>query len=314
MSSEKKVRFGIQTPQEGATYAALKAHWQEAEKLGYDSIWLDDHFFSVATARTDDQLECWTTLAGLAEATSKIRFGALVTCNSFRQPSLLAKISSAVDVISGGRLEFGFGAGWFEAEHIAYGFPFPKPSERMAKADEALQIIKKMWTEESPSFEGRYYTIKDAVNQPKPVQKPHPPIWIGGTGEKLLLRLVAKYANVWNTGLSPADYKQKIQVLNEHCAAVGRDPNEIEKTWFGQTIVYDDPVKGRQRVEARAQRQGVSVEEFSKRVLWGTTEECIEKLNQWVDVGVTHFIFMFGRVDDLRSTRLFAEKVMPAFK
>ncbi len=171
MTTQRRVRFGIQTPQEGASYAALAEHWREAERLGYDTVWLDDHFYGVVTPPHADQLEAWVTLAALARETSRIRFGILVGCNSYRSPALVAKMAASLDVISGGRLEFGLGAGWFEQEYRAYGYDFPPVKQRLEQLAEALEICVRMWRDDRATFAGKHYRVEEAWNRPQPVQK-----------------------------------------------------------------------------------------------------------------------------------------------
>ncbi|HEY8515911.1 MAG TPA: LLM class F420-dependent oxidoreductase [Candidatus Binatia bacterium] len=313
-SNQRRVRFGIQTPQEGASYAAIAAHWKEAERLGYDTVWLDDHFYGVVTPPGADQLESWVTMAALARETSTIRFGTLVGCNSYRNPALVAKMAASLDQISGGRLEFGLGAGWYEQEYVGYGYEFPPIKQRLEQLGEALEICVRMWTEDRASFTGKHYRIEQAYNRPQPVQKPHPPIVIGGGGEKVLLRLVARYASVWNMSGSPAEMQHKMQVLDRHCADLGRDPSEIERSWFGPLLIDDDPERLARRLAKRSANTGEAAQTIDSRMIAGTPEQVIARIREYVAIGVTHFIAMFGRVDDLRSTRLFAEKVIPAFR
>jgi F420-dependent oxidoreductase-like protein len=313
MSNDRRVRFGIQTPQEGASYAALAEHWREAERLGYDTIWLDDHFYGVVLPPHAEQLESWVTLAALARETSRIRFGTLVGCNSYRNPALVAKMAASLDVISGGRLEFGLGAGWFQKEYEDYGYEFPPIKQRLAQFAEALEICVRMWRDDRASFAGQHYRIDGAWNRPQPVQKPHPPIVIGGSGEKVLLKLVARYAQVWNMGGSPAEFVHKRKILDLHCADVGRDPREIERSWFGPLLIDDDPERLDRRLKKRAAAAGVGAA-LDERMIAGTPEQVIARIREFTAIGVTHFIAMFGRVDDLRATRMFAEKVIPAFR
>lgn len=224
-----KIRFGAILPLNQVNFTNLKSEALECEKLGFHAIWLSDHFFPFPLygASSMPRLECWTSLSGLASVTKKLRLGTLVLCNSYREPSVLAKMASTLDNISNGRLEFGIGAGWFEAEYRAYGIPFENAPVRISRLREGIQVIKKMWTEENPRFEGKYYTIRDAFCNPKPVQEPHPPIWIGGSGEKLLLRVVAEFADGCNvagwTG-KPKDFKQKIAILEKTLSFYGKRP------------------------------------------------------------------------------------------
>jgi F420-dependent oxidoreductase-like protein len=306
----RRIHFGIQTPIEGATFAALARHWQTAERVGYDTVWLDDHFYGVVTPPSDNSLECWTLMAALARETSTLRFGTLVVCNNYRHPPLLAKMTASLDHISNGRLEFGLGAGWYEQEYRGYGYDFPPIGTRLAQLDEALQVCKLMWTDERASFTGRHYRVADAWCNPKPLQKPYPPIMIGGGGEKVLLRIVATHADRWNFGGSVADFRRKVAILDAHCRAVGRDPTAIERTWFGNILIEPNEERLQQRLAKRAARGGA----YPLQAIVGTPAAVIARINEYVALGVTHFIAMFGRVENLGATELFAREVIPAFR
>lgn len=309
-----RVRFSIQTPLEGATFDALARHWQAAERLGYDSVWLDDHFYGVITPPWDNALECWTLMAALARETSTVRFGTLVGCNGYRYPPLLAKMASSVDHISNGRLEFGLGAGWYEQEFTAYGYEFPDIGTRLRQLDEALRICKLMWTEEKATFRGRHYRVQEAWCNPKPVQKPHPPIMIGGGGEKVLLRIVARHADRWNFGGGVGEFRQKLAVLDAHCQAVGRDRASIEKSWFGNVVIEANEERLQRRLAKRRARTGAAADQLDERTISGTPPVVIARIKEFVALGVTHFIAMFGRVERLDATELFAREIMPAFR
>lgn len=308
------VHFGLQTPQEGATYEALAAHWREADRLGFDSVWLDDHFYSVVRPRSEPQMEAWTLLAPLVRETQRIRVGILVTCNAYRSPALLAKMAATVDVLSNGRLIHGIGAGWFADEYEGYGYEFPNTRTRLAQLEESLELQTTLWTADRPTFDGRFYRLRDAWCEPRPVQRPYPPILIGGSGEKVLLRLVARFAAMWNCPGEPAELGRKIGILREHCAVEGRDFDEIVRTWFGTVIVDVDAARVRARLERVSAAWGMSPEAFAARSLVGTPTEVIDRIHAYQAVGVNGFIGMFGRVDDLRTTRLMAERVLPAFR
>src|SRR5881398_3525047 len=187
---------GIPDPVEA--YETMTRVAQEADALGFDSIWLYDHFHTVPTPTQEVTFECWTSTAALARDTKRVRIGQLVTCNGYRNPALMAKMASTVDVLSHGRLDFGIGAGWYQEEFEAFSYPFPDGPERLRMLDEALQIIHAMWKEPYATFEGKYYQVRGAINEPKGVQKPHPPIWVGGGGEKVTLKLVAQYGDASN--------------------------------------------------------------------------------------------------------------------
>ena len=220
------------------SYAELERFWRVADELGFYGVWNDDHFYgpeavggSVARDYRKDRLEGWTTLAAMATVVRRARIGCMVTGVTYRHPAVLAKMAVTVDHISGGRLEFGLGAGWHEAEHRGYGIPFPPAGQRVAMLDEALQVIKALWTEDTANFDGTYFRLQDAVCNPKPVQKPHPPIIVAGHGEKKSLRVVARHADEWNaTSADLADWSRRNQVLTSHCNAIGRAPLAIRRS------------------------------------------------------------------------------------
>ncbi len=202
----------------------------EAEE-SLTGFWLFDHFVPINGHIEGPCMDGWTLLAGLAAATRRVRLGLMVGCNGYRHPAVLAKIATTIDHISNGRLDMGLGAGWFETEYRMYGIPFPPPAQRIRELDEACQLIKLLWTEQVASFEGRYYTLTAARHEPKPVQKPHPPLVIGGAGEQLTLRVVARHADIYNlSGSTPDKVVHKSRVLEEHCAAIGRDPGQIRRS------------------------------------------------------------------------------------
>jgi F420-dependent oxidoreductase-like protein len=220
------------------SYAVLERFWRMADELGFYGVWNDDHFYgpeavgqAVARDYRKDRLEGWTTLAAMATVVRRARIGCMVTGVTYRHPAVLAKMAVTVDHISGGRLEFGLGAGWHEAEHRGYGIPFPPAVQRVAMLDEALQVIKALWTEDTANFAGTYFRLEDAVCNPKPVQKPYPPIIVAGHGEKKSLRVVARHADEWNaTSAEPADWSRRNQVLTGHCNAIGRAPSAIRRS------------------------------------------------------------------------------------
>lgn len=224
--------FGIKTAPQHTTYEDMLSIWQAADaESTLEHAWLFDHFYPIVGDTTGPCLEGWSVLSAFAALTNRIRIGLMVTGNTYRHPAVLANIAATVDVISRGRLDFGIGAGWNEQEHSAYGIELYKPGERIRRLGEACEVIKRLFTEKSATFEGKYYQIKDAYCEPKPVQKPYPPFVIGGGGEQLTLRIVAQYAAIWNIpGGSVEVFKHKSQVLDEHCAAIGRDPKTITRS------------------------------------------------------------------------------------
>lgn len=303
----------------------MKAAALDCERLGYDSIWFTDHL-------TDYRYECWTILSAISQVTSRTRLGTIVLCNNFRNPALLAKMGATLDVISKGRLDFGIGAGWHKDEHEAYGFgDFPSPRVRVAMLREGVEIIKKMWTESKASFKGKHYIVKEAICEPKPVQKPHPPIMIGGGGERLTLKVVAACADKWNYMGSLEQYKHKLSVLEKHCKQLGRDPQEIEKTFFSSLDVYlneDELLRDMKEIYGmsyggRNQVRDLPFEEWlenlQSRSIVGSPEMCIKRIREFKDLGVTNFIFRSVRpIPNLKKRRknikTLAEEVISQIK
>jgi alkanesulfonate monooxygenase SsuD/methylene tetrahydromethanopterin reductase-like flavin-dependent oxidoreductase (luciferase family) len=226
-------------------------------------------------------------------------------------------MSSTLDVISKGRFELGIGAGWAKTEHEAYDISFGKPRERVERLEEAVTIIKKMWTEESPSFQGKYYSINGAVCEPKPLQKPRPPIWIGGGGEKLTLRAVAKHADGCNfIGLSLEEYKHKLEVLTKHCDSVGRRVSSVKKSWQGGLIIGRNNAELKSKIQSAVKNGNASSSEIeSHSIIVGTPEQCIQRIGEYVDIGVDRFMLSFPEsATDVSGLRLFGKKVLPSFK
>jgi F420-dependent oxidoreductase-like protein len=312
----KKILFGIQTTPQDFTYDELVTIWKDAEALGFDSAWVFDHFIPIMGADTDGAcLEGWTLLSALAAETSKIRVGALVTGNTYRNPAVLAKMATTVDHVSHGRVYLGIGAGWFGFEHRAYGIPFYTDKGRAERLDEALQVITKLWNEDHPSFAGKFYTLEKAPFAPKPVQKPHPPIVIGGQGKKWIVPLVGRYAQGWNApiGLDPEDMKERINIIDAECKRVGRtDCDGIEVSAF--LVLYsisDVPLAGPVlRLGARM----IAGERVQRSILAGSPDEIAKKIQSYVDVGVDHVIMNVQPKYDPDLLRRFAEEVMPRFK
>lgn len=223
------MRFAFKTSPQDTTWAEMLAVWQEADDIElFESGWLFDHFYPISGDSSGPCLEGWSTLAALAQATRRLRLGTLVTGIHYRHPAVLANMVAAIDIISGGRLELGIGAGWNEEESGAYGIELGTPRERSDRLEEACQVLIGLLSEESTSFSGEYFTLTEARCEPKGPQRPHPPICIGGSGEQRTLKTAARYAQHWNfVGGSPQDFARKREILANHCAAIGRDPGEI---------------------------------------------------------------------------------------
>jgi F420-dependent oxidoreductase-like protein len=236
-----RLRWGIKTAPQHTTYDAMLAVWREADQTSaFEHAWLFDHFNPIQGSLDGPCFEGWTLLSALAAQTERLRLGLMVAGNTYRHPAVHAHMAATVDVISGGRLDFGVGAGWNDYEHQSMGIPLYAPGERIRRLGEACEITKRLWTQHLTDFDGRYYQLKEARCEPKPVQQPHPPFVIGGSGEQLTLRVAAQYADIWNiTGPDVETFRHKVRVLHDHCAAVGRNPNEIELSVQAR-ITYDD--------------------------------------------------------------------------
>ncbi|HVS49001.1 MAG TPA: LLM class F420-dependent oxidoreductase [Candidatus Dormibacteraeota bacterium] len=284
---------------------------KEAEQAGFDAIWVYDHFHTVPTPQLETTFECWTSMAALARDTSTIRLGQMVTCNGYRSPSLLAKMASCVDVMSHGRLILGIGAGWYQHEWEAYGYEYPETPERLRMLREALQVVKAMWTQEQAQFDGRYYHLRGAINEPKPVQKPHPPIWIGGAGEKVTLKLVAQYGDACNFNADVETVRHKLDVVREHCEAVGRDYNSVLKTIEFYTILGDR--REVDRVVADTARRTRQEEGFIRSWYpwFGDAERIAQGIGEYVEAGIEYVIVNVPNAFEGGVIRRFAEEVFP---
>ncbi len=258
-------------------------------------------------------LECWTVLAALAVNTSTVRIGPLVSCASYREPSLLAKVAASVDVQSGGRLEFGLGAGWKELEYGAYGYRFPPPGERVDRLEESLEIVQRMWREDVATYEGRYYAIRDALCEPKPVQEGGPPVWVGGYGGRLL-RVVARLADGINMARSPSpeEYAERLEVLEKACREVGRDPDEVRKSHFFFPVVAEAANEEEVvRDFARALRTTEErIRGIGERGYLGEAAGLVDYLQPYVDLGVSHFILALPKGWELPAMRGIHDDVM----
>jgi F420-dependent oxidoreductase-like protein len=235
------LRWGIKTVPQHTTYEAMLRIWQEADRTpAFEHAWLFDHFAPIQGSLDGPCFEGWTLLSALAAQTQRIRVGLMVAGNTYRHPAVHAHMAATVDVISGGRVDVGVGAGWNEYEHASMGIPLYAPGERIRRLGEACEITKRLFTQHLTDFDGRYYQLKEARLEPKPIQKPYPPFVIGGAGEQLTLRVVAQYADVWNSMPATVDeFQHKQRVLREHCAVIGRDPAAIELS-VQTRINYDD--------------------------------------------------------------------------
>ena len=322
-SGMSDVTFGVFMPQgwkmELASINGAEAKWNKsveiallAEQLGFDSIWVYDHFHNVPRPAEEAVFECWTTMAAISQRTSRIRLGQMVGCNSYRSPALLAKITSTLDVISGGRLDWGIGAGWYEQEYRGYGFEFPAPKHRIGMLRECVEIVKSMWTQAETTYDGTYYQLHRANCDPKPLQQPHPPVWIGGGGEQLTLRVVARHADCSNWGGNPEQWARKREILKGHCAAVGRDEETIRKTWGPELFIRETEAE----IVAAGSKSLVAEPFDSWRAgnLVGTPEQVSEKIASYIALGCRGFIPWCSDYPDTTSMELLATQVMPNFR
>jgi F420-dependent oxidoreductase-like protein len=277
------VRLGLKLSPQNCSIDDLRGVWRVADEAGFDHVWGFDHFNPIFAPVEGPIFEGWSLLAAMAEATTTTRIGLMVTGNTYRHPAVLAKMATTVDHLSGGRLEFGLGAAWAEIEHTMLGLPFPPVGQRIRRLGEACTVIRKLWTEEAADFDGRYYTLTGAIANPKPLQDPYPPIWIGGSGEKLTLRVVAEHADVWNAMGPVEECVRKAGVLAEHCEQVGRDPSEIRHST--QLRFDPDDVDG-----AIRELEAFSAAGFTENVLYLASEG-----------------------EPVRAAELAAERVLPHF-
>jgi F420-dependent oxidoreductase-like protein len=301
------MRFGLQIPNftvgetPGALFEGVVAKAAAAEETGFDSVWVMDHFYQLPPmgGPSEPMLDAYTLLGALAARTSRVRLGTMVTGVTYRNPAHLAKIVTTLDIISAGRAILGIGAAWYDVEHEGLGFDFPPDGERLDRLEEALQICRAMFTEEAPSFDGRYYRIHEARNVPPPVQPGGPPILIGGGGEKRTLKLVAQYADMMNIFGDPATVAHKVDVLRRHSADLGRDPSEVTVSRLSTLMLTADAAE----TEATRDfvRQVTGEEPTTSDI--GTADELAARVEELAAAGVEYFIFNMptGTPDTVRS-------------
>lgn len=286
-----RLRFGFQTPPQHVTYRDIEEVWLEADGLGFDSAFVFDHFIPIFSNPDGPCFEGWTLLAALAARTRMMRVGVLVTGNTYRNPALVAKMAATVDHTTNGRLILGLGAGWYERDHEAYGFPFYTPGGRARRLVEAVEVMKDLFTRQSSTLAGKYYTLKDAPFLPTTVQQPHPPILIGGMGPKIIQPLAARQADIWHffvrgEGDRSAQAKRICDNFDRICGEVGRDPDQVEKA-TSVTLASTSP-------EA--------------------VQQCQDEIRALAAVGVRHFILSMRPPYDRAVLRTFAKEVIPAFR
>jgi F420-dependent oxidoreductase-like protein len=306
------IRLGLQIPNftypgvpDAELFERIAAIATTAEGSGFDSVWVMDHLYQIGVVgpRTNAMLESYTLLGGIAARTSRVNLGTLVTGATYRNPALLAKIVTTLDVVSSGRAILGIGAAWNDDEHDGYGFAFPPVPERMERLEEALQICRAMFRGEQPTFEGRHYRTHEALNIPAPVRPGGPPILIGGMGERRTLRLVAQYADACNLFGPPAVVRQKLDVLERHCEEVGRDPAEITKTRLGTLVIAPTQEDAEAKVERLASGRA-DAERLRSAALVGGPTRVAEEVAALLDAGLDGLMFNLPDAEDLEPVRL----------
>ena len=313
VDSNRPIRFGCTLGLENTTWPQIRDACQIIDDLGFDVIWTFDHLIPADPGHTEGPcLEGWSALSAIAMLTQNAKIGCLVTCNTYRHPVVLAKMATTVDILSEGRLIFGIGAGWAELEHTSYGIPFFTTGQRLDHLEEAVQLIKLLWKSDGPvNFQGKHYNLKGSPFDPKPVQQPHPPILIGGGGEKKTLRIVAKYADAMNImGSNPETVTRKFDVLEQHCKDLGRDPNEIERTVSvtfvspGNREEWDRNLKMVDPEDPLAKGGGI-VEDL----------DSMEKyVKQYIGLGADQIVFSLRAPFPLDALRDFSREVIPQFR
>jgi F420-dependent oxidoreductase-like protein len=301
-------------PQQGATYDDLLAVARSAERLGYGAFFRSDHYLGMGTRGEPGPTDAWISLAGLARDTERIRLGTLVTSATFRHPGVLAISVAGVDQMSGGRVELGIGAGWYEEEHAAYGIPFPDTGERFDRLEEALDVITGLWTTtdgEDFSYQGEHYRLVDSPALPKPAQSPRPPVIVGGKGARRTPALAARHADEFNVPFDSVEFTRKqFGRVRDACTAVGRDPD---------SLVYSNALVlccGRSEAELRrrADAIGRDVDELRENGLAGSPDELVERIGQYGEVGASRIYLQMLDLSDLDHLELVAAEVAPQLR
>jgi len=307
-----KLRFGIRIVLYHQSFEPVKNYVLAAERLGYDSIWVNDHLLPIVGTLQKPMLECWTVMSALASVTTKIRLGSLVINNTFRYPQLVAKMASTLDVVSNGRLELGLGAGWFKKEHDMFGLPYRKHSERIEMLEEAIELIESLWTEERTNFNGKFYRARNAICLPKPLQKPHPPLLIGGYSNRIL-DLASEHADKVNfLLLSSKNFAEKANILKEKCKKIGRDYSKITKSVFGEAMVVRSNKEVEEQIKQRLKERKVPLsqaKQYSQKCIIGTPELCIERIKDYSRAGAQEFMLVFPDLDT-KQIKIFADRVI----
>ncbi len=311
------MKIGIFTGPQNVAWSDLRTAWETADHAGFDSGFVWDHLMPLHGSLDNDHFEGWTVLASLAMLTKNLEVGHLVLANTFRHPAVLSKMATTLDHATGGRLVLGIGTGYYPAEHNGYGLPLPSKKERSEMLSESLEILRGLWSPGRFTFHGAYYTIEDAPAEPLPVQSPHPPILLGGAGQRLL-RNTARYADRWDlpdgaAGVTPDHFRMKRELLESMCDEIGRDASEIEKSTSLIPIIGDEQ-EVKRRVAGVQEFIGWDDEQTRRHVLAGTPEQVIEQITAWQDAGVDHLLLSLWPTLNYGDLEVFAETVLPAFR
>ena len=311
------MRFGVFTGMTMQTWEAVLALWRHIEATGWDIGCVTDHFMPNTKDREGPVLESWSTLSALAALVPRMRVGTIVLGNTYRHPAVVAKIAAQVDIISGGRLLLGLGAGWQQNEHEAYGIPFYTMRERLERLDEACTVIRSLWSGHRSNFRGRYYQLSDAPLDPKPVQKPYPELMIGGGGERITLRIVARHADHWNVWGGPKVLARKSAILEEHCSKVGRDSRSIGRSVNMVLLITEKSEEIGRLAETLAKRLGSHLADARDTCLAGTPDQIRETLHELQKAGATTLFIptIFRPPEELRRDMdRFITEIAPAFR
>jgi len=286
----------------------LKAS-KDIEDLNYESVWVYDHFHTVPSPTQDPTFECWSLMAALSQVTEKVRIGQMCTCNSYRNPAYLTKVASTIDSMSGGRLEFAIGAGWYDQEYKAYGYEYPSAGVRLKMLEEALQIYIAMNTEDKASFEGEYYSITNAINQPKPLQKPYPPLWVCGGGEKVTLKLLAKYGDYGNWDVDINGFIHKSEILKEHCEQQNREYSEIKKTLHTNVIIGENQKDLDNKINKITEVTGIPKEMYINKPLVGTVDKVFDTIDEFKSIECAYIIAYVPDIVWGNSLEILSQKI-----
>lgn len=337
------MRFGLALPHydtsfrnEPASWDAVKRIAQTAERSGFDSVWVSDHLFLDwskygGSDEVHGSLECWTTMGGLVSSTERVRVGSLTTCNDFRSPALVAKMAASLDVLSGGRVDIGLGAGWYEPEYEAAGIEFSAPGDRIRRLGEATQIVRRLLRGEEVTLDGRFYQLDGAVVRPRPVQDPAPPVWLGGKGD-FLVKTAARHADGWNfSWLTDFEaYRERAGFANRTCESLDRDPKTLKRSVGVYVLAGTDDADAAARFERLRNRTpegvmqsatggpGVSWDEFRRSRVAGTVSEVVDRLGVLESLGVEEIVVGLGalpfQVSDEDDVAFFGTEVVTRLK